>query len=1404
MTRQPTTSALHPVRRPRLGLERLEDRAVPAYTATLVGTIATFTGDGASDALTFDATGGLLRHNRAGDPGFNSDLDFDTVVAGDQTLAAAGVTTRVNVNAGGGDDTLTVGTPAIPASAASALFVFDGEAGTDTAVFENSADVGRTINVRGAPFRDVFIPSTVNLSSNAGSGAEVVTVRAGTGNDTINVTDAPQTGVSVFAGDGDDTIAFADGATLGGEVNGGFGTDTLDYSAYTTPVAVNLGANAPNLVATLGADQGVPPTASTATGTATVAYDTVAHTFDITVTVDGIAPADVTGFHIHRGAFGVNGPIISDFVPGGVPIAPLTPTVTGFTFTATGLALDPLHEAALLGGVTYVNVHTAANPGGAIRGQLVAAAPFVTVSGTATGTDSVFNVENATGGSGSFAVGTATFGDSLVGNIDVNVLKGGAGNDVLVGVQGNDTMQGEADDDILIWSNGDNNDVMDGGAGVDRVQVNGALGKGDVFTVGAAAFGRVSFQRTNLVPFALDIGTTETLTAVGYSGDDTFAVAKLAGVADLTAVNLAGLDGNDTFTFADGATLLGGTLAGGTGTDTVDYSAYTTPIAVNLGANSPTLVASLDASQEVPPTASTATGAATITYDNAAHTFDIAVTVDGIAPADVTGFHIHRGPIGVSGPIIEDFGTAALVATATGFTFNATGIPFDPLHEAALLGGVTYLNVHTAANPAGAIRGQIVASAPLVAAPGTATGTAGVVGVENVTGGSGKFTVGTTEFGDGLVGTKLANMLTGGAGNDVIVGTQGDDAMQGEDGDDILIWSNGDNNDVMDGGAGADTVQVNGAVGAGDVFTVAANGTRLDFDRANLVPFSLDIGTTETLAVNAVGGNDVITVDDLTGVVGLGALRLFGQQGDDVIDATAQASAAVAITLAGGADNDTLLGSPQADVLLGGPGTDAAVGNKGPDQFLGGAGDDTFVWNNGDGSDLIDGEAGADTVQVNGAPAGDAFVVAPNGARVRFDRTNLIPFTLDVGTSETLTVNGGDGADAFAVTPLADTKVEVNGGPPTIAPGDALGVNLGGATDTIVPLPGTSDGQFTFGNRAPIVFTGLESVTPTLGVGQDTVSRFAVGAGAGGSSQVTVFNPDQSAAFTLDAFPGFTGGVRVAAADLNGDGTADLVVGTGPGGPTQVRVIDGKTKAELFSVQPFEATFTGGVYVAAGDVTGDGKADLIIAPDEGGGPRVRVFSGDGFGQIADFFGIDDPAFRGGARAAAGDVNGDGIADLLVAAGFGGGPRIAVFDGTSLAGTPVKLFGDFFVFENTLRNGVFIGAGDLNGDGFADVIAGGGPGGGPRVFALSGKDLLTGTQTQVANFFAGDVTNRGGIRLTAKDLDGDDKADLVVGAGTGAGSRVTGYLGSTIPADGTPPEQFAFDAFPGFTGGVYVG
>jgi trimeric autotransporter adhesin len=313
-------------------------------------------------------------------------------------------------------------------------------------------------------------------------------------------------------------------------------------------------------------------------------------------------------------------------------------------------------------------------------------------------------------------------------------------------------------------------------------------------------------------------------------------------------------------------------------------------------------------------------------------------------------------------------------------------------------------------------------------------------------------------------------------------------------------------------------------------------------------------------------------------------------------------------------------------------------------------------------------------------------------------------------------------------------------------------------------------------------------------------------AGAGsGAPTVNLYDSSGAIAATLTVFDAsFTGGVRVAAGDFNADGVPDVIAATGPGSVTLVRVIDPVTQKVLFEVQPFESAFTGGVYVSAGDLNGDGKADIVVSPDEGGGPRVDVYSGDGFGKLASFFGIGDPNFRGGARTAVGDVNNDKRADLAVAAGFGGGPRVAVFNGTTVTtGTPTVLFNDFFAFEQTLRNGVFIAVGDINDDGFAEVIAGGGPGGGPRITAFSGKGLLSNQYVPVANYFAGNDSNRGGIRIAARDLNADGSFEIMAGDGPGGEGRLRVYTGSDLIQGGTDPRLNVV-AFAGAAGGVFVG
>ena len=171
-----------------------------------------------------------------------------------------------------------------------------------------------------------------------------------------------------------------------------------------------------------------------------------------------------------------------------------------------------------------------------------------------------------------------------------------------------------------------------------------------------------------------------------------------------------------------------------------------------------------------------------------------------------------------------------------------------------------------------------------------------------------------------------------------------------------MIWNPGDGSDLMEGGDGTDTAEVNGGNGAEDVHYYGewhARALRSHRPR----PFSLDIGTTENLVLHANGGDDIITAGN--GLAGL-----------------------IQLTLDGGAGNDTITGGDGNDTLIGGDGNDVVVGGRGNDVALLGAGDDTFVWNPGDGSDTVEGQAGFDTLVFNGANVNENINISANGTRV--------------------------------------------------------------------------------------------------------------------------------------------------------------------------------------------------------------------------------------------------------------------------------------------------------------------------------------------------------------------------------------------------------------------------------------
>ena len=364
--------------------------------------------------------------------------------------------------------------------------------------------------------------------------------------------------------------------------------------------------------------------------------------------------------------------------------------------------------------------------------------------------------------------------------------------------------------------------------------------------------------------------------------------------------------------------------------------------------------------------------------------------------------------------------------------------------------------------------------------------------------------------------------------------------------------------------------------------------------------------------------------------------------------------------------------------------------------------------------------------------------------------------TIRLRVTDTSGLHGDDSTaiDILAVQPpVADA-----GGPYAIRIGDALTVDAGGSSD------------------------------PDEALG-DGLADIATGTGEGTAGHAKVF--DSKTGLDVSSFfpySGFTGGVRVATGDVNGDGRADVITGAGSGGLPHVKVFDGRTGGELMNFMAYGA-FTGGVFVAAGDVDGDGRAEIITGAGAGSpGGHVKVFSGATGAELRSFFAYPS-GFSGGVRVAAGDVNGDGRADIITGTGAGApGGHVKVFDGrTGSEGM------SFLAYNTAFAGGVFVAAGDVNGDGRADVVTGTDEGAAAHVKVFDGR-----IGDELRSFIAYPPTFSGGVRVASGDVNGDGQADIITGAGPGAGPHVKVFDGATL---GELKSFFAFD--PAFTGGIFV-
>lgn len=405
-------------------------------------------------------------------------------------------------------------------------------------------------------------------------------------------------------------------------------------------------------------------------------------------------------------------------------------------------------------------------------------------------------------------------------------------------------------------------------------------------------------------------------------------------------------------------------------------------------------------------------------------------------------------------------------------------------------------------------------------------------------------------------------------------------------------------------------------------------------------------------------------------------------------------------------------------------------------------------------------------------------------------------------STEFLDVLGTEGVNLFDVQPSLSTAYLLDGnGPLPGAVEASRGDYLKLDTKTTFPADPRGFGHDTSGRRLSIEGRGRGRWDFTKGTGHQSVSfesfeRFnhvdvvaaAADAGKTGSPVVHVLDAETlEPLFTIPATrtfgPNYRGGVRVATGDLDNDGLPDVAVAPGRMAAAVVKVFNGSPQpgvqgAEILNQRiaarsTFGVGYAGGVNIAVGDVTGDTLNDVIVSRSRG--PAVvKVFenslvAGSPFAQLGRTAARAFNAFplprryQGGSSVAVGDVRGLGKQQIVVGSGAGMGGLVRVFDVRIPAAAYAALMQVVDPTVPAIRGGLNVAAGDLNGDGHAEIITGAGAAGWSRVRVYNGVDGSQAFTLQTGTGLAATIP----ARVAVRSIDGDTRMTVFVTWGADA-------------------------------------